>query len=155
MYDIVNRVPMVVWGPKYFECGRTVEDLIQNMDVGPALLEMAGARIDPNMQAKSILPKLRGEEWQGRDAVYAEQVKDKNFTCSEYMSMVRDSKWKLVHFMGEEHGQLFDLTNDPDEVRNLYYDSDFSQKKNELTNKLLNWYMSSQYEASKWAESWR
>ncbi|MCH2206552.1 MAG: sulfatase-like hydrolase/transferase [Lentisphaerales bacterium] len=155
MYDIVNRVPMIVWGPKYFEGGRTVEDLIQNMDVGPALLEMAGARIDPNMQAKSVLPVLKGEEWSGRKEVFAEQVQDKNFTCSEYMSMIRDEEWKLVHFMGEDHGQLFDLKADPDEVNNLFYKDEFSGKKAEMTNKLLNWYMSSQYEACKWAESWR
>lgn len=155
MYDIVNRVPMIVWGPKYFTGGRTVEDLIQNMDIGPALLQMAGAEIDPNMQAESILPALLGDSWQGREAVYAEQVKDKNFTCSEYMSMIRNEEWKLVHFMGENEGQLFNLKDDPNEVKNLWYKDEYATKKAEMTNKLLNWYMSSQYQSCKWSESWR
>lgn len=155
MYDIVNRVPMIVWGPKYFTGHRKVEDLIQSMDIGPALLELAGARIDPNMQAKSVLPVLKGENWNGRKEVFAEQVKDKNFTCSEYMSMIRDEEWKLVHFMGEDHGQLFNLKDDPDEIKNLWYLPEFSTKKTEMTNRLLNWYMSSQYESCKWAEPWR
>ena len=79
--------------------GRTVKDLIQNMDVGPALLEMAGARIDPNMQAKSVLPVLKGEEWSGRKEVFAEQF-DKTLLALG-MSMIRDEEWKLVHFMGK------------------------------------------------------
>ena len=132
-----------------------MEDLIQNMDIGPALLQMAGAEIDPNMQAETILPALLGDAWQGRDAVFAEQVKDKNFTCSEYMSMIRDEEWKLVHFMGEDEGQLFNLKDDPNEVKNLWYKDEYATKKAEMTNKLLNWYMSSQYQSCKWAESWR
>ena len=155
MYDIVNRVPMIVWSPKYFKGDRKIDDLVQNMDIGPALLQMAGARIDPHMQTKSLLPALKGEAWSGRDAVFSEQVKDKNFTCSEYMSMIREKDWKLVHFMGEEHGQLFDLVKDPDEVNNLWYQSEYSLKRSEMTTKLLNWYMSSQYDSCKWAEPWR
>jgi hypothetical protein len=69
--------------------------------------------------------------------------------------MIRESDWKLVHFMGEDHGQLFNLKDDPDEVKNLWYLEEYSIKKAEMTNKLLNWYMSSQYEACKWAEPWR
>jgi len=34
--------------------------------------------------------------------------------------MVRSADWKLVHFLGSDEGQLFDLKNDPDEERNLW-----------------------------------
>ena len=102
---------MIVRAPKYFKGGRVVEDMIQNMDIGPALLAMAGVEIDPNMQAETVLPVLKGEAWNGRKAVFAEQVKDKNFTEADYMSMVRTEEWKLVHFIGEADGQLFNLKN--------------------------------------------
>jgi arylsulfatase len=155
MYDIVNRVPMIVRAPKYFKGGRVVEDMIQNMDIGPALLAMAGAEIDPNMQAETVLPVLKGEAWNGRKAVFAEQVKDKNFTEADYMSMVRTEEWKLVHFIGEADGQLFNLKNDPDEVENLWHKDGYDAKKAELTNALFEWMVTSQKKAAKWAEKWR
>jgi hypothetical protein len=41
------------------------------MDIGPALLEMAGVEVDPALEAESLLPALAGDEWSGRDEVFA------------------------------------------------------------------------------------
>ena len=53
--------------------------------------------------------------------------------------MIRNDKWKLVHFVDEEHGLLIDLENDPDEFNNLWDDSGHHEVKNELLMTLLNW----------------
>ena len=58
------------------------------------------------------MPALRGEPWQGRDLVFAEHPTDGVYE-GPFMTMVRSERYKLVHFVGEEYGQLFDLQADP------------------------------------------
>ena len=71
------------------------------------------------------------------------------------MSMVRSKEWKLVHFMGESFGQLFNLRSDPGEVDNRWDDPDCQQVKQSLLDALLNWRMESQYKTCNWAAQWR
>ena len=90
-----------------------MDGLMQSMDIGAAILEMAGAAEPEGSEAVSVLPALRGEDWAGRDYVYAEQMTDGNYTDGPFMTMIRDHDWKLVHFLDEPYGQLFDLRADP------------------------------------------
>jgi len=55
MYDIITRAPTIVWSPGRFQAGVTIDDLCQQMDLGPAILELAGAEVPETMEAKSIL----------------------------------------------------------------------------------------------------
>jgi len=108
------------------------------------------------IEARSILPALEEDpSWQGRDYLYAEQAKDLIFTDSEFMTMIRSKDWKLVHFMDEPFGQLFDLVNDPEEYVNLWDDPNHSDTKESLLNNLREWRIRSHYKTSKWADDWR
>ncbi len=155
MYDTITRMPMIVWAPDRFEAGRRIDGLCQQMDIGPAILEMAGARVPENLEAKSLLPALEGKDWQPREYVFAEHSRDGILQETEFMSMVRNRDWKLVHFLDEPDGQLFDLQNDPDEVNNLWYDPAFDAKKRELLDVLREWRIRSQYETADWGAAWR
>ncbi len=145
MYDVVTRVPTIAWAPGCFPGGRRIGDLIQMMDLGPAILELAGVALPEACEARSILPALEGRPWQGRDYVFAEHARDMILEETAFMSMVRSREWKLVHFLDETAGQLFDLANDPRETTNLWSDPLHAAKKNELLEVLLNWRIRSQY----------
>lgn len=155
MYDTITKVPTIIWSPKRFKGGRKVDSLCQLMDLGPAILELAGITPDESMEAISVLPALQGDDWAGRDYVFAEHPKDMIFTEGEFQTMVRNDDWKLVHFLGQSDGQLFNLKNDPDEVKNLWNDPDHQDKKHELIHVLLEWRIRSSVEASKWASEFR
>ena len=156
MYEQITRVPLIVYAPSRFKGGRKVEDLVQLMDLGPAILELAGATLPETIEARSILPALEEDpSWKGRDYLYAEQAKDLIFTDSEFMTMIRSKDWKLVHFMDEPFGQLFDLVNDPEEYVNLWDDPNHSDTKESLLNNLREWRIRSHYKTSKWADDWR
>ena len=58
--------------------------------------------------------------------------------------MVRNDKWKLVHFLDESYGQLFDLENDPREVNNLWDDEDSIEAKRLMLSELREWRIRSQ-----------
>ncbi len=42
MYDLITRMPTIVWSPGRFPGGRKLDGLCQQMDLGPALLQLAG-----------------------------------------------------------------------------------------------------------------
>lgn len=156
MYDCVTRVPLLVWSPGRFEGGRTVESLCQHMDIGPAILEMAGTRPRTPLAARSLLPALEGDgAWAGREAVFAEQARDHNFTTADYMTMVRTERWKMVHLLGSDDGQLFDLENDRDEVRNLWSDPALGAVRGELTQRVFEWRLEAGLSSADWAAAWR
>lgn len=154
MYDIVNRVPLIVWSPGRFEPARRIAGLCQLMDIGPTILELAGITPPADMQAQSLLPALQGAAWAGRDVVFAEHPPDGIYE-GEYMTMVRDHRWKLVHFLNADDGQLFDLEADPGEIHNLWNAPEAAEKKRELLDTLLNWRIESTYQTRDLFSQWR
>ena len=90
-----------------------------------------------------------------RDYVYAEQIKDGILTDTEFMSMIRNEEWKLVHFLHMQCGQLFNLKEDPNEVKNLWDDPSFNGVKGNLMDQLLEWHIESQIHTHDWAANFR
>lgn len=155
MYDIITRVPAIIWSPGRFAGGRRVDGLCQLMDLGPTILELAGVTPPASFEAQSLLPALRGDEWAGRDVVFAEHPRDGILQATDYMSMVRTRDWKLVHFLDEPFGQLFNLADDPGETRNLWDDPAHAGKRQELLDCLREWRIRSQYHTRDWGRDWR
>lgn len=150
MYDVVTRVPTVVWAPDRFEA-RTVDDLCQLFDLGPTVLDLAGVESDESMQAESLRPALAGDEWDGREYVFAEHGPDDILQEVAYVTMVRSDSWKLVHFLDQDHGQLFDLEADPNELDDRWDDPEAQDKKRELLDAIRDWRIRCGYEARDWA----
>ena len=155
MYDTITRVPMIVWSPQRFDGDRRVDGLCQQMDIGPALLELAGVRPATTMEARSLLPVLRGDDWQPRQYVFAEHGRDGILQETEFMTMVRSHDWKLVHFVDCTEGQLFDLRDDPGEVFNLWDDPAHQDRKRELLDVLRDWRITSDVHTAGWSAAWR
>ena len=155
MYDIIVHMPMIVWSPGRFSGGRKVDGLCQLMDLGPTILELAGVDPPDSFEAESLLPVLEGKQWLGRDFVFAEHARDPILTGTEFMTMVRNKEWKLVHFVDDPAGQLFNLIDDPGEVDNLWDQPEYADIKRELLDVLLEWNIRSQSQTASWSQAWR
>lgn len=155
MYDLITRIPMIVWSPGRFPAGLAVDSLCQQMDIGPTILEWANITPPETLEAISLSSALLGEDWPGRDYVYAEQVKDGILTHAEFMTMVRSRTHKLVHFLDEPDGQLFDLNADPDEVHNLWYSAEHQSVKQEMLAELREWRIRSQLDTASLYQDYR
>ena len=142
MFEQITRVPLIFSGPSIKQNTR-VSELVQWMDIGPTILDLAGCE-SPKMEAISMLPALQGGHWQGRDYLFCEQVGDMVLTEVKFMSMIRSKKWKLVHYLDSEEGQLYNLTDDPAENENLWNHEMHKSKKEFLLSELLNWRVESQ-----------
>jgi len=157
MYDTVTRVPVIAWSPtNRFLRGATIDDLYSWIDLGPTILELAGIDSPKGFDAISALPAMKGEKTQGRKYVFSEHIRENMMGLdTDFMTMVRDRKWKLVHFAGESFGQLFDLEADPDENINLWNEPDYQVAKHSMLETLREWLISSNARANDWGSDWR
>ncbi len=155
MYDIITRTPMIVWAPARFTGGRSLDGLSSQADLGPTILELAGLPVPASFEFRSLLPVLLGQDWQGCDYVFAEHGRDGILQGTDCMTMVRSPNWKLVHFLDQPWGQLFDLNSDPGETHNLWDNPAYSAAKRELLDVLREWHVRSQYHTREWNKDCR
>ncbi|HEV2125198.1 MAG TPA: sulfatase-like hydrolase/transferase [Chloroflexota bacterium] len=140
MHDEITRVPMIVWSPRRFGGGRRVDTLWQQMDLAPAIMGLAGVPVPETWEAISLAPALYGTAGAGgRERVFCEQAGDNVLTGTDLMTMVRTRDWKLVHYLEQPDGELYDLRLDPGEHKNLWRDSEHAPMKGELLDALLSW----------------
>lgn len=135
MYDEVTRVPMLVRAPGRLPQGKRSEALIQHMDVAATLMELLGMPVPRDCDAIS----LSADPDAGREYVFAEHARDLRLKDIHYMTMVRDKSWKLVHYLDQPWGELYDLRTDPGELRNLWHDEAYSKKRGELLDVIRDW----------------
>ena len=64
-------------------------------------------------------------------------------TGTSFLTMVRSRTHKLVHFSDSDEGQLFDLTSEAGETRNLWNDAFASETKQDLLNRMLKFHIES------------
>lgn len=139
MYEAAVRVPLIVRAPGRVPAGRVSDALVQWMDIAPTILEAAGVAVPKNWEARTLWPLLSDAEAPGRDAVYAELGRDHIQAHAEMMIMRRDRRWKLVFYLGQDDGELYDLEGDPGENRNLWHAADHRALRDELVGQLLRW----------------
>jgi arylsulfatase len=137
MYDTITRMPTIVWAPGRLPAGRRVDEMIQQMDLAPMLFEWAGLE-PPAGAAVSALPVALGER-PGREVAFAEHSADGILREVKFVTMVRTRDWKLVHYLDQPWGELYDLQSDPEEVHNLWDDPACAGVRQELLAVLRDW----------------
>ncbi len=140
MYDTVVRVPLIFWS-KNLPLRRGVrDDLVQLFDIAPTVLEAAGLGVPTDFEARTLWGAVSGTaDYQPRDAVYAELARDHIQTGSEFILMRRDKRWKLVLYLDDTAGELYDLQADPGEQNNLWHVESLRAMRDELSTGCLRW----------------
>lgn len=110
--DAGTRVPLVAYWPGVVPQGRVNDDLIDFTDFLPTLLEAAGAETPTDVDGRSFLSQLRGEQGNPREWIYCYYCPRPERTPP--VRFVRDRRWKLY---GD--GRLFDVAKDPAEENDL------------------------------------
>ncbi len=100
----------------------------------PTVLELLGIKPSTRVQGKSMLPLVEGKG-PAREEVHSEFPTTK---------MIRTADWKLVHYLREPHGELYNLREDPHELYNLYDDPDCAKVKGEMKSRLADWLIESE-----------
>ena len=139
MYEESFRTPLLMRLPGGIK--GDVTQLVQNIDYAPTILALAGVEIPSDIHGESLLPLLRGEEWQpARDALYYHyyEFPDEHAVRPHYG--IRTEQYKLIHFYGDDYSEweLFDLAADKNELNNIYGQSGTEDIVAQLKEKLAN-----------------
>lgn len=131
------RVPLIVMDPRQPErAGTAVDALTANIDLAPTLLELVGLSVPEVMQGRSLLPLLRGKTpaaW--REALLCENLaKERRPMCDA----IRTRDWKYIAYFETKplQEELYHLTEDPHEQRNLAHDPKHQAMKQKLAAQL-------------------
>ena len=110
--------PFIVHWPEEVEPGSTTETVGRFIDIMPTLVDLTGAPYPDTykgdsvveMQGRSLLPVLKGEEMEREGPIFNKWGGGK--------SVYRDG-WKLVQPRDEDEWELYDLREDRTETNNL------------------------------------
>ncbi len=120
MYEESMRVPLLAYCPEFIKPQTKVKQMVQNIDIAPTILEAAGLQAPSQMDGKSFLPLLEGQEIPWRDAVLYEYYWERNFPHTPTVHGLRTDRYKYMHYHGIwDIDELYDLQNDPEETTNL------------------------------------
>jgi N-acetylglucosamine-6-sulfatase len=104
--------------------GKTVEEVVANIDIAPTILEAAGLT-PPALDGRSFLPLARGERIPWRDTLLYEYYWERNFPHTPAMHALRGARYKYIRYYGLwDTDELYDLQADPLETRNLIREPD-------------------------------
>ena len=114
-FEPACRIPLIVHAPGRF-AARRVPGSASLVDILPTLCELAGhepLEYATPLDGSSLVPQLAGAA--GRDEVIGEYLAEGAIAP---LVMIKRGRYKFVH-SPVDPDQLYDLAEDPDEVRNL------------------------------------
>ena len=139
MYEESMRVPFLAYAPEMIKPGQKITEMVQNIDIAPTCLELAGAAAPDYMQGRSMLPLLQGKTTPWRDAVLYEYYWERNYPQTPTVHGIRTDRYKYIHYHGIwDCDELYDLQVDPEENHNLIQSEVHQELVRELNQRLFN-----------------
>jgi arylsulfatase A-like enzyme len=140
MYEESLRTPLIVRWPGVTIPGSRCEQLVQNLDMAPTFLQVAGLPVPGSVQGANLVPLLRGEtpdDW--RDSIYYHYHQQDSGRTSHMVARhygIRTQRHKLIHIYDHDAWELYDLEVDPFEIRNVYGEPGYAETVGELKGAL-------------------
>ena len=107
-YEPSVRVPLILAGPGIPK-GKVSDTLVELIDLNATVCDYAGLPPQENIDARSLLPHLRGECDTHRDSV---------ISCLHNFRMYRDHQYKYIQNLNDKD-EIYDLVADPKETTNI------------------------------------
>jgi arylsulfatase A-like enzyme len=159
LFEPAVRVPLMIRVP-WLTQPRRIDGRISQIDLVPTLLELLGESPPSHLQGSSRADALRGRtslvnneviiEW-NPNRISAMAHAPPGFTDEQahmvdrqsWRSLISAEGWKL-NLSDDDLGELYDLNNDPYELRNRINDADQSERVRELTSRIHSWQRNTQ-----------
>lgn len=134
LYRELTRVPLIISGPAVTVPGRRVSLPVQNIDLMPTLLEIAGAPVPPEVEGRSLLPLLQGEDM-APHTIFTE-ANSRGRSPWELRAII-EGDHKLVYNVDLDRAELYNLRLDPGEQDDLA--SEQPERASVLLGRLRGW----------------
>jgi len=140
MYEESLRIPLLAYAPELIKPGSKIPELIQNIDFAPTILDIAGIKTPEQMDGKSFLPLLKGENINWRDHIFYEYFWERPFPHTPTVFGIRNDKYKYMTYNGIwDIDELYDIENDPEEKHNLIKKPEHEELYKGLNKKIYDW----------------
>ena len=142
------RVPFIWSWPGHIPAGRVYNGVASLLDFAPTILDLCGVPIPVHPDAEkplhpnapppwpghSLRPLLEGGDADTRESAFIDQ--DDDASGLRLRTLVTE-RYRFTWYVGQPYGELFDLQEDPQELRNLWNDPGYRSVRSDLTAALL------------------
>ena len=137
-YEESMRVPMLARCPDLFPGGKSVDQVIANIDVMPTCLAVAGLESPAGIDGKNFLPLLQAKQTPWRDTLLYEYYWERNFPQTPTIHALRGDRYKYIRYHGIwDLDELYDIREDPRETNNLISDPKFAPIVKDMNARLF------------------
>jgi len=138
-YDEITRIPLIIAG-KGVPAGVVDASPVSHINITPTILDLMGAVMPPVLEGKSLVPEIADPSVRVNDYVFIEfgryEADHDGFGGFQPMRAVFDGRYKLaVNLLSTD--ELYDLDEDPGEIRNLIASCEHMPIRNKLHDALL------------------
>jgi arylsulfatase A-like enzyme len=129
------RTPLLIRWPGVIKPGGVNKDMVANIDFGPTFLDAAGLPVPGEMHGRSMVSILKGQtpaDWR-KSFYYHYYEYPGPHDVPRHYGLVTE-RHKLVHFYEPQfsYWELFDLKNDPQELKSIYGQADSAALQKQL-----------------------
>ncbi|MGB8952583.1 MAG: sulfatase [Candidatus Aminicenantales bacterium] len=113
-YDELLEIPLIMKLPSNVKAGKTISSQVGLIDIMPTLLDALSADTPESFQGKSFLRWILEDGVEEEISAFSEETHR-----GEELKAVRSDRFKLIANPAFEKQELYDLSADPQEKRNL------------------------------------
>jgi len=132
MFEESMRMPLLMRWPKTIQPGSVYQELVQNIDYAPTLLQAAGVNVPGEMHGKPLQGIINGKG-ENHEVLYYHYYDAGGHGVPAHDG-VRNHRYKLIHFYANGDWNLFDLEKDSTEMTSVHDHRDYRAVFDEMKN---------------------
>jgi N-acetylglucosamine-6-sulfatase len=137
-YEESIRIPLLARCPELIRKETVVNEAVANIDFMPTFLEAAAVQAPGDLAGQSFLPLLEGQKIAWRKDLLYSYYWERNFPQTPTTLAIRTDRYKYIHYYGIwDSDELYDLQDDPHELKNLIYSADHQKTIADLKKQLF------------------
>ncbi|MCP4676980.1 MAG: sulfatase-like hydrolase/transferase [Deltaproteobacteria bacterium] len=147
LYEELVHVPLIIRYPAGLPKGRRVMEVVQNLDILPTLLDLAGIRPISGLRGESLVPLARGRFNKERVAYshtdttsqlrHYSHIPLLNKSIFDVRFAMRRGYEKVIFSRNSQSMELYNLKKDPHEKNNIYKAD--KKRAGHLEKELFDW----------------
>lgn len=131
-YEDVIRVPMIARWPGQIPAGNVDNSIQSLVDYAPTFLSACNIDIPGVMQGLDQVEAWRGNAQAPRDHAI---IENRHNPTTMHLRTFVEERYKITIYRNADDGELFDLEEDPGELRNLWSSPDHAGIKSDLLHR--------------------
>lgn len=137
-HDAITRIPYIWSWPEKFKENYESKALVETVDMSTTLCSLCDIPSLETSDGKNLSGLLKGEE---------EELREIAVTEFAWSKSVRKGDWRMVYYPKEMFleeypqgfGELYNLQEDPWEMKNLFFEEEHQSRVQKMKEDLLDW----------------